>query len=41
MVNVIINNQARGNAPQIAEMVAEKFRERMKPPAPKGQQSLW
>jgi len=41
LINVIINNRAGGNAPLLAEMVADKFRERMEPVTPKGQLRLW
>jgi hypothetical protein len=45
LVNVIINNRAGGNAPLLAQMIAEKFLQRgaqaPKPKGPKGQLSLW
>jgi hypothetical protein len=42
MVNVIINNRAGGNAPLLAQMIAEKFLKRVEPvPKPKRQLSLW
>jgi len=41
LVNLIINNRAGGNAPLMAEMVADKFRKRIEPVTPKGQLRLW
>jgi uncharacterized protein YecE (DUF72 family) len=42
VVNLIINNRAGGNAPLMAQMIAEKFLKKSKPaPEPKGQLSLW
>jgi len=40
LVNLIINNRAGGNAPLIAQMIAQKFGRRLEP-EPKGQLSLW
>ena len=39
-VNVIINNRAGGNAPLIAQMIARKFHQEVKPQAPKRQVRL-
>ena len=42
VVNVIINNRAGGNAPLLAQMIAEKFLKKIAPaPKPSGQLSLW
>ena len=42
MINVIINNRAGGNAPLLAQLIAEKFLKKVEPaPKPKGQLSLW
>jgi uncharacterized protein YecE (DUF72 family) len=42
LVNVIINNQAGGNAPMLAQMIAKKFLQKViPPPKPKGQLSFW
>ena len=42
LVNVIINNRAGGNAPLLAQIIAKKFLQKVKPPTkPKGQLSLW
>jgi uncharacterized protein YecE (DUF72 family) len=42
LVNVIINNRAGGNAPLLAQIIAKKFLQRVKPPPkPKGQLSFW
>jgi hypothetical protein len=42
MVNVIINNRAGGNAPLLAQMIAEQFLKKVEPaPKPKKQLSLW
>jgi uncharacterized protein YecE (DUF72 family) len=42
MVDVIINNRAGGNAPLLAQIIAKKFLQRVKPPPkPKGQLSFW
>jgi uncharacterized protein YecE (DUF72 family) len=42
MVNVIINNRAGGNAPLLAQIIAKKFLQKVKPPPkPKGQLSFW
>jgi uncharacterized protein YecE (DUF72 family) len=42
VVNVIINNRAGGNAPLLAQMIAEKFLKKVEPaPKPKKQLSLW
>jgi len=40
VINVIINNRAGGNAPLIAELIAEKFLGKSRP-APKSQLDLW
>jgi uncharacterized protein YecE (DUF72 family) len=40
LVNLIINNRARGNAPRIAQIIAEKLIAKP-PPKTKGQMSLW
>jgi uncharacterized protein YecE (DUF72 family) len=42
LINVIINNRAGGNAPLLAQMIAKKFLQKVKPPPkPKGQLSFW
>ncbi len=42
LVNVIINNRAGGNAPLLAQIIAKKFLQKVKPPSkPKGQLSFW
>jgi hypothetical protein len=40
LVNLIINNRAGGNAPMIAQIIAEKLIPKS-PPKTKGQMSLW
>jgi hypothetical protein len=39
-INLLVNNRAGGNAPLIAQLVAEKFLIQ-KPPSSKGQLRLW
>jgi uncharacterized protein YecE (DUF72 family) len=42
LVNIIINNRAGGNAPLIAQLIAEKFLQKLAPaPKPKRQLSFW
>jgi hypothetical protein len=42
MVNVIINNRAGGNVPLLAQIIAKKFLQKIKPPPKtKGQLSFW
>jgi uncharacterized protein YecE (DUF72 family) len=42
LMNVIINNRAGGNAPLLAQLIAEKFLKKVEPaPKPKKQLSLW
>jgi hypothetical protein len=40
LVNLIINNRAGGNAPMIAQLIAEKLTPKT-PPKINGQMSLW